>query len=427
MARGQPPGVRGLAPLLDRMAWAACLLLIASIPIEDSFMYGPLSLSRLSAIAAFVPAAINAVERRRLLVDRPVLLVLLGFLAWVDVGLFWTYDAGLTRTYLLTMTQLILLVLIIWQNVTTPQRWRTALVAASVGGLVGSILSLLDSVSAHGGTPRYSIGDPNDFGISMAIVLVMTVYLAVTSNWWGRAAFSVIAVLDVIAISRTASRTAAIAVILSVAIMLFTRRNLRPGRLIALAALAAGAVVGVRSLTTDAAIGRIQGTVTALNGGDLDNRTYIWQLAWRYWTQQPLGGIGGGTFRDRSAIDGGGKVVHSVFIGLLVETGAVGLALFLVLAGVVCARVLPSGGQSVARYLLAVCVVWLCGALTLTLETRKVTWLLVSLFTSVGAQRIFEKRQGEPLVVDSEHATEVSVPRRFRPALSGDDGLGSQP
>jgi O-antigen ligase len=394
---------RGLAPLLDRVAWATTFVLIVSVPVEDSFMFGPLSPSRVAAIAALIPTGLNALVRRRLLIDRSLTVVLLAFLAWVDLGLFWSYDAGLTTIYLLTMTQLVLLVLIIWQNVTTPERWRAALVAASLGGLLGAVLSLLDTVSAHGGPPRYAIGDPNDFGIRMTVVLVATIYLAVSGTSWARMAFSVVALLDVVAISRTASRTAAIAVILALAILLFTRRTLRPSRLFAVLALCATAVVAVRSFTTNAALGRIQGSLTALDTGDLNNRTYVWRLALRYWSQHPLTGIGGGTFRERSLIDGGGdKVPHSVFIGLLVETGIVGLVLFLIAVGVTGVCVLRSRGLYPSRYVLAMAAVWLCGALTITLETRKITWLLIGLFTCLGAKDYFAPESPERPVTRAE-------------------------
>lgn len=421
----QAATARRFTPRLDRFAWVTALVLIVSIPVEDSFMYGPLSLSRLAAIAALIPAAITVLLHRRLLVDRSVLVVVLGFLAWVDLGLFWSYDAGLTTTYLLTMTQLVAMVLIIWQNVTTPARWRAALIAASLGGLVGSILSLLDTVSAHGGPPRFAIGDPNDFGVSLTIVLVATIYLAASGTLWTRIAFSIVALLDVVAIFRTASRTAAIAVILALAIVLFTRRTLRPARLIALLAMCATGLVLVHSLTTGAALNRVQGTLTALHTGDLNNRTYVWNLALRYWSQQPLAGIGGGTFRERAAIDGGGgKVTHSVFIGLLVETGVVGLGLFLLALGIAGARLLRSRGLNVSRYVFAMGAAWLCGAITLTWETRKITWLLIGLFTCQGAKEYFTRDAVEPGVGRTEPLTAMATPRLDTAVRTRDDHGG---
>ena len=370
---------------LDAIALVATLALIATIPIEDSLYFGPFTVSRVVGLAAVCVVGMEAAVTWRVNLDRPVAILLCLYTAWCLASSFWTVAPSATFTFCVTIVQLTAMVVVIRQKITTPARARLAMQALCVGGLVGGVLSLLDSVAAHGGVPRYSIGDPNDFGVSEAIAMLITVYLlSSSSNKRARLIYGLAIALEIVAVARTASRAAAIGAVLGMAIIVSTRRALRPRNMAGLIAGGLAIWFVIIHFTSGAALSRVGGTVSSSGSDGLNNRVNIWHLAFRYWSAHPIAGIGGGAFKSYSAMDGGDKVAHSIFIGTLTELGLIGLILILLIFAVAATRVARLRDRFLARHLVAASAAWMCGALTLTWEVRKMTWLLVALFSSLG-------------------------------------------
>jgi len=360
------------------------LTLVAVIPIENAAYLGPFSLSRVAAAAAFLFFILMVCAGGQILWEPRLSVFMLLFLAWVGLSYFWSFSQPETLVYLFTMTQLAILVLLIWQIVPNEGSLRSVLGALALGGGTGGVLSLLNSVSAQNGVPRYAIGDPNDFGIALAVCLVASTHMAQTSRKIdGTVLWSATALLEFIAILRTASRAAAVAVVVAALVLLLSHRSAlmtrRSGASVLLAALTVASFdrfFGGGSLT------RLASTVPSIAAGDFNDRTRYWRLAIGYWDSSPYQGIGGGAFKARSSVDGGGKVAHSVVFGLLAEVGLIGLVLFgvILLLSLVSVARLREHRLQVSLYAMALC--WFCGALTLTMETRKLTWLIIALWSA---------------------------------------------
>jgi O-antigen ligase len=203
-----------------------------------------------------------------------------------------------------------------------------------------------------------------------------------------------VALLDVIAISRTASRAAAVATVLVLLITVANRTALKPRNLALIGASSVLAVIGVLRFVNLSALQRLNSTVGEVQQGTLNDRTFYWGLAWKYWSAAPLQGVGGGAFKVRSAVDGGGKVAHSVFFGTTAELGIIGLLILLLLLVLAGRRVYQSPRRQLSRYVLAAYAAWLCGALTLTLEIRKITWLLLAIATCEGFRLVRHSSDG---------------------------------
>ena len=133
---------------------------------------------------------------------------------------------------------------------------------------------------------------------------------------------------------------------------------------------------------------RIASTRSEVAGGSLDQRTTQWAMSVRTFGEHPILGIGAGTFRDVSLqATGVSSPAHSVFLGVLADTGVPGLILFVA----VLVTLIPGFAQlagNTRRAWIAIGLVWLLGAFTLSWEHRKITWFLVFLLVAqIAASR----------------------------------------
>lgn len=373
--------------ILKRAFRLSVLGLVAVIPIEQLANFGPISLSRLVAALA------GGIFVLRTLTGRPVRLpstasaiAALGFLLWTATSYFWSFDPGATFGYVSRLAQLLLLVLMVWQVCRRTTDIREALAALSTGAFIGSLVSVFDRVSAHGGVPRYAVGDPNDFGVTLSIAVVASIHLLRTASsrrarlWW-----AVVILLQVVALLRTASRTALVAVIVGAIVTCADRSLLKP-RALALLTFVSAVLVGTAvTFASTTSLGRLGTIAGAVESGDLNNRTEKWQHAIEYWSQSPITGIGAGAFRTRDALNGDSAVAHSVWFGLLSEVGLVGLALFVVLLWVAASSLRRVPDARLRLTLAAMSLAWFTGSLTLTWEGRKITWLLLALLLAGGS------------------------------------------
>ena len=202
--------------------------------------------------------------------------------------------------------------------------------------IAGAAIACADAIithhPVHQGVPRFSIGDPNDFGVVVVIAMVMAYHVVVTSSSRPtKIACSLFLPLGSLAIFLTASRTAVVALLVATLVMLFDRRNLSTRRLVVIALMTAIMALVVVHSVSQSQLNRIGTTRSEVTGGSLDQRTTQWALSLRTFDAHPLLGIGAGTFRDVSLqATGVSSPAHSVFLGVLADTGAPGLFLFVV-------------------------------------------------------------------------------------------------
>jgi O-antigen ligase len=121
-------------------------------------------------------------------------------------------------------------------------------------------------------------------------------------------------------------------------------------------------------------LARLATTTTELQDGTLNGRLITWAEGWQALADRPLLGIGSGAFRE--AVESG-RVAHNVFLSIGVEVGMPGLLLFLAILALCGYLALL---QALRGNLLWVVLLttWLAGAMALTWEPRKQTWLIMT-------------------------------------------------
>jgi O-antigen ligase len=175
----------------------------------------------------------------------------------------------------------------------------------------------------------------------------------------------------------------AIAVAMSLLVVLLTAARLNTRRLVALAVFVG---LGLLSLTLvpGSSWERIFTIRKEVISGTLNSRTAIWAGAVKSFEVKPFAGVGAGAFAD--AVDpllyypeaGGKYVAHNTFISVLTEVGVIGFLLF---AGILGALMIAiSDLEALPRRVWSLTfLIWTVGVCTLSWEQRKPTWILFAL------------------------------------------------
>ena len=150
--------------------------------------------------------------------------------------------------------------------------------------------------------------------------------------------------------------------------------------------LLAAIVVTLAVLVPEAAWDRIATIPREISSGNMSMRRNLWTAGIQVFQERPTLGFGAGTFglaiEPLRVVRLGPQVAaHSLPIGMLVEHGIVGLIAFSALF-VVCLlsiKGLPPPDRAVWFVIM---MVWLVGALSLSLERWKVSWLLFGLLAA---------------------------------------------
>jgi O-antigen ligase len=183
----------------------------------------------------------------------------------------------------------------------------------------------------------------------------------------------------------TASRTALIAAFVAFGFVLWTWREADLSQRIASVVLPLALIFGLYGFAPAPARERLATVGRELTRGTLHNRTTIWKAGIKVLRRHPILGIGVGAYPEavRPAIGKPGVadhfyVAHNTFLSVLVESGAIGFALYglMLLALVAFVWTMPSTERALWTVML---LVWAVGVSTLTWEQYKPSWLIIAL------------------------------------------------
>jgi O-antigen ligase len=279
---------------------------------------------------------------------RGLLNIGLGLLLWLSLSVLWASDPanGLSEAWPWYLTAIVFL--IVATTVRTPQHAVMIAVgfvagaAASVaiglaGGGLTSSADAIDRATATEGRLRGGGGDPNFLAAGLVPAAVLAgALVAGTRRLTARVALVAAIALLAVGLAATQSRAGLLAAGLAGLATLIVQRG--RARLYAVALIAL--VVGVGAIWFTANPDAWQRVSSFDDGGN--GRSDLWLVARRMSADHPLTGVGIGDFRVRSdeyvrepgsleyvrLIAERPHVVHNTYLQVLVETGAVGLALF---------------------------------------------------------------------------------------------------
>lgn len=307
---------------------------------------GP-SLIGLVILAGWLGAARSGIVRYRNLFasswTMPALLLL--FLLWNAATIIWAPDRALGLNTLLDWARALLLFVLLVTTIRTARDLRLLMIAFVFGSVLAILASVLtgglQTAQSYGNRLTGAAGDPNYLAAGILMAAVLAIALIATSRRWLLKLFLAAAlVILAIGFAATQSRGGIVGLVGATvcSLILFPRR-----RLAILGALAVLAVIiGTWFATDPAALAR----VTDFNSSG-DGRSDLWTVALRAWHDHVIAGVGlnnflaveahyvnrPGALTSLALIVDHPHVVHNVYLEALVDTGIIGLALFLALVG----------------------------------------------------------------------------------------------
>jgi O-antigen ligase len=373
-----------------KFAFILSLVVIFTIPWEDAFTIAGLnSITRYAGILASGVWLVSVFFRRKIRRLNAFHVFLIVFSLWNVASLIWTVAYDYTYEQAKTYLQLFLLILIIWDLITTKNELFTAMQAYVLGCYIAIVTTIINY--SIGRTIRvYDIGRYAGVGNAVELALTLTLGLPLAwhlatanqtqNNKFLRTVNFIYIPLSLFAILLTGTRMALLAVIPAFIYILWTYGRIKP--LIRVSSFFAlmGSMFFLEELIPSTTIDRLGTIINSITSGDLGGRVILWKRSLLIFTQSPLIGMGSGVLRSPLVL---GTQAHNTFISVLAELGLIGLLLFLFILIIVFQHIFLQE-KDLSRLWMAIFSIWVIGVSTLTWEHRKVTWLLFT-FIIIGA------------------------------------------
>jgi len=329
-----------------------------------------------------------------------VFLVLYAVIGVVSV--LWSVDPQRTSTYALVLVQLLITT---WISATCIEDesdmrrmvWCLALaslfpgVAMAHDFMVGrhawTLGYLNTAMKEYGARMTFGDADPNFLAYRFAVSTVAATYLVLnTRRAWVKAILFAMVALFIATSLLTGSRGGAIALVLSMVVLLLTDLRKKIRALMILAGVAALLVVAVPFLPSKVS-NRYLGLGEEVAHGSMAGRKDIYKDAAESFERHPLLGVGYLAFESATRQHGGkGRAAHNDPLQVVVDIGLVGLGIYLSLMATLFWRAMktPAPWKSLALGLLA--AYWV-SSLSLTLLLAKLPWVTFAVILGVGASK----------------------------------------
>ncbi len=378
--------------MLYRFAFVTIWVFVFTIGCENMLMIpGVGTVSRLFGMLAFVIGIVAFTAKPENRQFKAFHIVMTVFIVWGMLSFIWTIDEQYSMVRLFTRLQLLPFMWLIWQFVSKEKdvNW---LYQAYVLGVLLSITFIFIAFAAgqQRSYLRYSAKgfNENDIAVMMAIAIPVAWYLSLVSKkivvkWLNRLFIP----CALIGITLTASRAGiAVAGASIVGLILFLgRMNIWNKLLICI--LLGISVVAVIYIAPESSIDRILTLKDEVTSGTWNKRLIIWEAGLSAWRDSPFFGMGIGAFKIAVSKKGIFGAAHNTYLEILVEEGAVGLGLFLLMISIMLYYSFKMAPLE-RNYQLIVLFSVLLGILTLSWSVQKSMWLMFGLLASqVYAQK----------------------------------------
>jgi O-antigen ligase len=375
---------------MQKIAFGFLLLLIFTIPLErmDSMAIpGIGSLTRLIGFGTIAISIIYILVKKKTSEPPFVLWVMILFVVWSLLTYFWSINPAATVGRFVTNIQLLAMVWLLWELCKHKGEILTVFQVYIIGAYVAMSDMLISYFAGYADYYRISVqgGDPNwmtnylAFGIPLAWYLIQR-----RKNDLLFIVNMVYIPLMVFCSILTASRGGMLTTLTALSIIPFSLVLLdRRKRIPVIVALIIIVVVGIIKFpqyaeSLERNIERLTGTAQAIRDQDLSGRQDIYKEGLRKFSENSIAGIGAAGFRFAMEEHfGWRRASHNGYLSLGVETGLIGLLIFL---GIFVVTFLPSFNYvGIERIFFIVMTLTILIALVPTnMEANKTVWLMLT-------------------------------------------------
>jgi O-antigen ligase len=341
----------------------------------------------LSILGAGIVAVLSGARIRAL---PSAFVVMILFFLWQVASVAWAFDAVAAAERCITTFSLLVFVWLIWEFAPTLDR-QLMLVRSYVFGLATPVVMQLTVFRGETTAGDRFSGGGNDLNFQAELVLVgflFCIYLIINIyRKTGRLPKLYVFLLPILAFSAllTGSRTGFLGLLVAGVCVLLILKASNWRLVLVFVGVAAGAIFILPGYVPTAALTRmIEGT----NFGQeqLADRQRIWEGMLELIPQRPMLGSGAGCSSLLYAYSLGrdAEVAHNLYISIIVELGAIGLALFLLIL-LLLLRVILRMPKTERLLWLSLMFVWGIFSVACGSPTDKVSWLLFGMILVQGA------------------------------------------
>lgn len=364
--------------------------LVFTIPLETMLVFpGIGTFSRLVGIFVAIFAFLAILANRHIRKFESIQIFTVMFLLWSMFTFFWSVDYLVSYRSILTLSQLVIFSFIVWQLAQSEEEQNNLMKAYVFGALI-SCGGVFYSYLSHEEYTffRYSAYgfDPNDIGLTMALAIPMAWYLSLCKKERIMdLVYRSIVIFLFLGTTLTASRGAFVALMVSVLFVFwaFPFKGLK--NKIVMVLFLVGATIIMLNYVPSYSWERITGISSEITTGSFSGRLNIWREGLRAFLQNPVFGVGVGSFKTGvEATLGRQAAPHNLFLGILVGQGIVGLLIFVSLLVSMFNRVLKMTSL-IRKYWIILLATWCAGVMSLSWELEKPTWFLIGLVAAQTA------------------------------------------
>jgi O-antigen ligase len=270
----------------------------------------------------------------------------------------------------------------IWELAPSESRQRGLMTAYVFGAYLAAFETIMVFRRQAGALRRFSAGggDANDLAMVLALALPMAWYLGMTYRQallrWACRAYLPVAI---VAVGLTGSRGGMLATTTALLIVPLSMTRLSPGRL--LTAIVVLGTAGALAIvyTPETLIERLSTTRVEVEGGRFGGRGKLWKAGLAVYPENPVLGYGTGGFKSAITprLGPASQVAHNSYLSVLVEQGAVGLVLYMLMFVAVLRSILKLP-QLERRFALVLFGTLGIAMLPLTWEDRRAVWYVLA-------------------------------------------------
>lgn len=351
------------------------LLYVASLPFDGMDLGGrslPFVIGGLYLSVTILDRIGHGVrgEKRDLPVGR--ILPMFLFIVYCTASYFWSLAPDLTITRVITLLVLFVTSWFLAQDLS--RVGRAVPIAFTLGSVPAALFVLVAPAAID--DRRTANGNANDVAMVLLLGVVCSLWMSLSCTGKVRLLGLTTMPILIVGTVATGSRTAVLggaAMLLTVAVRFVWRRQWQ--RLFVLLALVALGVWIFPYMPATMIPERLTSIQDALLGSSLSNRTYIWDAIFqRGFDLTGVGAAASPAYLGEAI--GTQSVAHNVFLGVLLDTGLLGMMLFLAIL----IQAVTSGRVSPYKELLIFMVpVIAAGSMALSLEARRPFWFVIAL------------------------------------------------